>query len=162
MPDEIKVKKSKAEVQGDNTLESLATAATSPVVQEQKAQEPVKEDVSFYLLKTRKIRILLASGKVPVEIKGENSIINIPVSDPHYDFKVDYLRASRKNRKNGGTEFVELNADEKKPGGECLLDSLLDLSVESLRGVLVNKDPKHRALTRGSLIMLILGEKGAL
>ena len=135
-------------------------AEPNPVVQEQKL--PEKRDVSFYLLKARKFRILTVLKGNRIEIKGENSIITIPCDDKFYDFKVKYLRDHRKNRKNGGTEFVELSAEDKIPGGECLLDSLIDLGKESLWNVLSDKEPKHRALSRGSLIMLILKEKGAL
>ena len=129
--------------------------------QEAEVKAKEKSDVSFYLLKSRKWRTLLIIKGARVEIKGENSIITIPRTDGLYDEKVAYLRAYAGNRAKGGTEFVELSDKEPLPGGSCLLDSLLDLPKESLLNVLCESDPKNRALSRGTLIMRILREKGS-
>lgn len=139
--------------------EEKATPKAKP---QEKQKEPEKVDVSFYLLKARKWRTLICVGKTKVEIKGENSIITISKADPLYDGKVDFLRKYKGNRKNGGTEFIELTADDVRPGGQCLLDSLLEMTKESLLGVLSDKDPKNRALSRGAIMMLIMKEKDAI
>lgn len=127
----------------------------APVV----AKEPERTDVCFYFLKTRKWRTLFNIKGNRLELKAENSILSIAKDDPLYDAKLDFMNSHKGNRAKGGTEFVELTSGDKKPGGKCLLDSLLEMSKESLLNVLIDRDPKNRALSRGAIMMLILKEK---
>jgi len=120
-----------------------------------------KVDVSFYLLKNRKWRTLINTTTGRIEISGENSVVTVKASDPYHDLKVEFLRNHKGNQKSGGTDFVELTDGDERPGGSCLLDSLLDLSKDSLLNVLSDNDPKNRVLSRGAIMMLILKEKGS-
>lgn len=172
MPEAKKDKETKAEVQVDNTLSKeaivaeqeakLKAAEKAEAEAKAEAEEAKPKDVSFYLLKCRKWRTLLVINKARTEIKGENSVITVSTTDGQYAEKVAFLRKSAGNRANGGTDFVELSEKDTKPGGECLLDSLLELTKESLLNVLGSSDPKNRALSRGSIMMLILKEKGSI
>jgi hypothetical protein len=129
-----------------------------PAVQE----VPTKVDVSFYLTKATNWATHIKFGQTRVVIKGTDSIITIKTGDEFYDEKLSYLRGYKGNQKNGGTEFVELTCEDERPGGTVLLDSLLDLSKESLLNVLSDNDPKNRALSTGAIMMRILKEKGSL
>jgi len=136
--------------------------ASSTLGKSQPTPEVKPADVSFYLIKNNKWRIVVMLKGQRAEISGENSIVTARVGDPLYAEKLDYLRKHKGNRSNGGTLFVELTADDERPGGSCLLDTLLDLSKESLLGVLIDSDPKNRALSRGAIMTLIMKEKGSL
>jgi hypothetical protein len=129
---------------------------------EKKIEVPTKVDVSFYLTKATNWATHIKFGQTRVVIKGTDSIITIKTGDEFYDEKLSYLRGYKGNQKNGGTEFVELTCEDERPGGTVLLDSLLDLSKESLLNVLSDNDPKNRALSTGAIMMRILKEKGSL
>lgn len=119
---------------------------------------PKKVDVNFFMRNLRKFRTY--HGDIP--INGDNSIISVKVNDPDYDAKIEFLRGSKQNVKNGGVDFLELGSDDEDPRAECMLDTLIGLSRESLITMVNNPEGKLNSATRGRLIMSILGESGLL
>lgn len=137
-----------------NGVTETAVDAVSEV-----ALTATKKMVSFALITCNRLSHLIRSG---VKITGDSSIVNIEPSDPHYDEKVAFMRNSKSNRINGGTTFVELSAEEVESSGKCLLDSLNDLSNESLMKMIEKKEPSDVRLSRGGLMMKIMKEKGVM
>lgn len=139
-------------------VEVVEDIVTSETVESVPAQ---KHPVSFYLLRSKKYRNIIRGLNGSTTVEGKNSVVTIFPEDPEYDIKVEFMRKSKANRKNGGTSFVEVDPLERR-GNDCMLDSLMTMEKGTLLGILSQIEDTDRAMTRGNLMMKILKEKGAI
>lgn len=135
-----------------------STATKLPV----KKAAPAKKKIHFYFPRSAGASFSNTVGAVNgrggrcVQVRAKNHILTLDEANADHTFFIARLRKAPENRGNGGTKFVEVDANARdvmdKPNQ---IDKLLEMDETAIITMLGGDLELHR-LTKGGLIAKVL------